>query len=182
MECPKTLDWPSAYQKGIVENKARNKAVVEIVKANHVPTLIIIKDVKNGHGELLKEEIEKLGRTVASISGSSKDRQEHIDALDAGKLDVLIATAILNEGVSIKNIHMLIVASGGKALTETTQRIGRALRKMDGKESVLVIDFKDHGNKYTMSHSTQRRYIYEKIGFKDVEDLTLEEFLRKDNK
>ena len=179
VKCPKTMDWPSAYQKGIIENKERNNAIIEIVKNKKVPTLILIKDVVNGHGNILKEEIENLGRTVEFISGDSKNRQKAIEDLDNGRLDVLIATSILNEGVSIKNVHMLIMASGMKSLVDTSQKIGRGLRKMEGKESVLVIDFDDTGNRFLKSHSSQRKSIYEKIGFKDIQDLTLEEFLKQ---
>jgi superfamily II DNA or RNA helicase len=179
VKCTPTMDWPTAYQKGIVENKERNNAIVKIVEKHHIPTLIIIKDVMNGHGDLLKQKIQALGRKVEFISGESKDRQEHIEALDAGKIDVLIATGILNEGISIRNVHMLIMASGGKALTETSQKIGRALRKMDGKEKALIIEFSDKGNKYTQSHATQRKHIYQSIGFRDIEDVKLEEFLKR---
>ena len=168
--CPQTIDWPSAYQKCIIDNKERNKKIVDIVNNFEKPTLVLIKDVKYQQGEIIKEAIQKdSNKSVEYIHGSSKnDRIKIIEDFENGNLDVLISTNILNEGVSIKNIELLINASGGKSKVENLQKIGRGTRITKTKDTVTIIDFDDIGNSFTAKHSEMRKELYIKEGFTDI--------------
>ena len=158
---PGTLDWPSANDLCIVRNEDRNNKVAELVEKHNLPTLILIKNIE--HGEILS----KLIPNSVFVSGckSSADRQEAIRAFDAGEINTLIATNIFNEGISIDIIRVLIIASGGKSKIETTQKLGRGLRKDEGKEKVIVYDFYGLGNKFCQKHSEERMKTYKKVGF-----------------
>ena len=183
--CRKTLDWQSAYNINIVENQERNNMVAEIAAKTDQKTLVLFKDVEKGQGEYIKDKIESLcDKTVVFISGQSKeDRMEIIEKLEKGEIDVIIATNIMNEGVNIKSIGLVVIASGGKSSAETLQKIGRAtrvVRDQDGnlvKDKAIVVDFMDLENKFTKSHSTQRRSLYEREGFKEIQEVDFKEFL-----
>lgn len=170
VECPPTLDWQSAYEQGIINNHERNMKIVDLVERHNEPTLVLIKDVKHKQGELIKNTIEEnTHKTVEYIHGSSKsDRMEVLRQFESGHIDVLVATNILNEGISIKRIRVLINASGGKSKVENLQKLGRGTRIMAEKSEVIIYDFDDKGNKFTERHSAQREAIYRKEGFTEI--------------
>jgi superfamily II DNA or RNA helicase len=161
VECPKTLDWPSANEQCIMYNQERNNKIVEINNKYNLPTLILIKNIE--HGQLLNRMIEN-SVFLSGIDDSSV-REDALKDFRAGKIKTLIASSIFNEGISINEIRVLIIASGGKSKIQTTQRIGRSLRKDKGKDTAIVIDFADVGNKFTQKHSLMRYNTYKKLGF-----------------
>ena len=77
-----------------------------------------------------------------------------------GKLDVLIASKIFDQGVDIPELDALILAGSGKSSGRALQRIGRVIRKNDGKSIAIVVDFYDNA-KYLRDHSEIRRKVYE---------------------
>lgn len=163
VECPQTMDWQSAYEQAIVFNKDRNKKIIELVNQHDVPTLILIRIIDHG------EELQKLIPDSVFVNGkdtSPKERMRVIEKFEKGEIKVVISSNIFNEGVSITNIHMLIIASGMKGYTESSQKLGRALRIGDDKKTALVYDFLDKGNRFTEKHSKRRASIYKKAGFK----------------
>jgi len=160
-ENPKTLDWPSAQEYAIVQNYERNNIIKKIVEEHNLPTLILVKIIT--HGEYIEQIIPD--SFFVNGSHSIEERIEAIEKFSTGEIKTLIASNIFNEGISINAIRVLIIASGGKSDIETVQKIGRALRKDEGKDKAIVYDFEDDGNIYTQRHSKKRKKIYEQIGF-----------------
>jgi superfamily II DNA or RNA helicase len=157
------MDWQSAYDQAIVHNKERNKKIIELIKENDIPTLVLVKIIEHG------EELQNLIPGSIFVNGkdtSPKERMRVIEAFEKGEIKVLISSNIFNEGVSITNIHMLIIASAMKGYTETSQKLGRSLRIGEGKKTALVFHFYDAGNRFTEKHSKRRASIYKKNGFK----------------
>jgi len=173
----KQIDYKTSYLQEIVLNQERNDIIITICKNFNVPTLILLQDVANGQGEYLKKELEQLHKKVCFIHGKSEDRAESIQKLENEDIDILIATGILNEGVSIKNIEMLINASGLKSFSLTAQKIGRGLRVKEGKEKVAVIDFLDNGNYFLNKHALKRISIFKKLGYSKIYKVSLQELL-----
>lgn len=164
VEAPPTPNWPMANIHGIVKNKKRNDKIKELVEDFNVPTLILIRNLE--HGKTLNESIDD-SVFVSGIDDAIK-RKEVIHNFENGKLKVVIASGIFNEGISIDAVKLLIIASGGKSKIETIQRLGRGLRLTLKKHSVSVFDFEDYGNYYTQKHSKMRKNIYKKAGFEVV--------------
>ena len=166
VDCPNTMDWQSAYEQCIVYNKERNKKILELVQKAEIEglqTLILIKIIE--HGEALKLVLPD----AVFVNGKDtppKERMKVIEEFEKGNIRTIISSNIFNEGISISNINVLIIASGGKGLAETSQKLGRALRITDTKKTALVYDFFDVGNKFTEKHSKRRASIYKKTGFK----------------
>ncbi len=79
-------------------------------------------------------------------------------------------SSIFSTGINIKNIHMIIFASGGKSFVRTIQSIGRGLRLHDNKDKLVIIDIVDN-LKYGIRHAEKRQEIYkqEKINYKSTE-------------
>jgi len=161
IECPKTLDWPSAYLQGIVYNQDRNNKIKSLVEEYNIPTLILITSIE--HGQILNRMIDN--SVFISGEDGAEEREQAIKDFKSGKIKTLIASTIFDEGISINEIRMLIIASGQKSFNKVAQRIGRSLRKDEGKNEAIVIDFYDKKNLYTEKHSKLRYNIYKKLGF-----------------
>ena len=91
-----------------------------------------------------------------------------IKDFNEGKIRVLIGSGILNEGISISNMKVLIMASSGKAISQTIQKIGRVLRITKDKKEGIFYDFIDTGNKILEKQSKNRLRIYKKEGYDDI--------------
>jgi len=97
----------------------------------------------------------------AFVTGTLKEhqgkRRERIEQLFRdGKIDILIATGILDEGFDAPAIRFLILAGGGLAEHRQIQRLGRGQRADEGKHELVAFDFFDRGH-YLGKHS-QARY------------------------
>ena len=160
-----TENWYTANMKCIIENEFRNKKIKEFIDHYDTQTLVLIRNIE--HGELLNDLIP--GSVFVSGIDDAESRKEVIEKFEKKELQIIISTGIFNEGISINEIRLLVIASGGKARTETMQKLGRGLRTTEDKKTVTVIDFDDIGNYFTEKHSTMRKNLYKKNGF-DVKD------------
>lgn len=151
------LSYGSAYKYGIVLNSLRNDKIVEIAKQsfmNKLTTLIIVREI--AHGELLKEEISKFCKCeFTSGQHNTEHRKNCLELLKNKKIDVLVSSTILDEGVDIPAIQVLILGAGQKTPKRLLQRIGRGLRKKEFNK-LFVFDFIDNGNRYLLSHTLER--------------------------
>lgn len=66
-----------------------------------------------------------------------KERRALLAAFSAGEIGVLVTSRVLNEGVDLPAADVAIVMSGTQTVREHVQRLGRILRKQDGKQAVL---------------------------------------------
>lgn len=157
-----TMDYPSAYDLGIVHNDRRNKSILNIVNEYKDGVMILVKSLE--HGEELQSKIPD---SVYLKGEDTLDRRNEVIAkFEKGEIKVLIGSTILNEGISINRILCLIIASGNKAITQSIQKIGRALRLHKDKKEAYVYDFYDEPNKFLLKHSKARMRIYKNEGFK----------------
>ena len=166
IDCPETFDYPSANDLGIVHNKARNEVIKNIVEKHREEGYICILTRILEHGEELDKTIP--GAVYLKGEDPLNKRMEVINKFNNGEIPVLIGSSILNEGISISNMKTLIMASGGKAQTQTVQKIGRVLRITKEKRQGVFYDFIDMNNKYLFKHSKQRLSLYKKEGYDDI--------------
>ena len=66
-----------------------------------------------------------------------KERRRLLEAFGEGVLPVLVTSRVLNEGVDLPSAEVAIVLSGTGTVREHVQRLGRILRRGDGKSAVL---------------------------------------------
>ncbi len=65
------------------------------------------------------------------------ERQSILSAFAAGRWPVLLTSKVLNEGVDVPEANVGIVLSGSGSVREHVQRLGRILRRREGKRAVL---------------------------------------------
>jgi len=81
-------------------------------------------------------------RAVAVHSGpESAPRSASLEQLEAGKLDVVCAVDMFNEGVDLPHVDTVMMLRPTESAIIWVQQFGRGLRKAAGKESLAVIDY-----------------------------------------
>jgi len=76
---------------------------------------------------------------VPAITHQTKvrERSEILARLADGSYGAVVTSKVLNEGVDIPDANVAIVVSGSGSVREHVQRLGRILRKKDGKRALL---------------------------------------------
>ena len=154
--------YAEIYKNYIVDNYDRNKLIIDTaVQLVSMGRKVLILVTKVKHGKMLLSDLPFELKT-ASLDGSDStdDRLLNIQKMKDGRLDILIASKIFDQGVDIPNLDAVILAGSGKSGGRALQRIGRVIRKSgDSKKDAIVIDFKDQA-KYLNEHSKARYKIY----------------------
>lgn len=151
-------DYQPLYTEFIVEHEVRNEKIVKLtdhlVEKGERPVILVQRQT---HGKVLEQMLTKKGRVVKFIYGETSitERAFTLDQFEAGALDVLIGSSILQEGIDVPCITALVNAAGGKSSSAYYQKIGRAIRPNDGKTRAIVIDFIDEV-KWLDKHSKER--------------------------
>lgn len=154
--------WFACSQIGIMQNKARNAAVVSLAtKHQFDQTLILVNQVE--HGEELAKQIP--GSQLAHSKLGRKKRAEVMQAVRSGECHCLIATSLADEGLDLPCLNVLILVSGGRSKIKAEQRTGRVLRSFAGKEQGIVYDFIDSQHPVMASQSRKRVSLYKSLGY-----------------
>lgn len=77
------------------------------------------------------------------------------ERIKTGTLKIVLATSVINSGLSIKEMDVLINLAGGLSNFESIQRLGRVLRARDDKRFIYV-DFIDSAQEGLLRHSKCR--------------------------
>lgn len=150
-------NYKDAYQY-ITESPDFNQKIADIaVKCIRLKrqTLIIVKNIAHG------EYISSLIPDSHFLHGESPDREEIKQKFIDREITCLVATNIFGEGTDIPSIDVYINARLQKTEIQTIQGIGRALRKIPGKEHCAVFDFMISGQKHLKQHSNERLIAYQ---------------------
>jgi superfamily II DNA or RNA helicase len=157
------------YQKGIIENRARNRLVlVEADKTIQTggSVLILIATVTD-HGHILAEmgkDIFDLDLPFVYGDTSKELRKETMQALEHKEILGVIANVVWKEGVNIRTLDHVINAAGQAKERATLQRIGRGQRATDTKKFVKITDFLDP-YKHLAYHCVLRMTTYAQEGW-----------------
>src|SRR5262249_5562307 len=87
---------------------------------------------------------------------SNREREQHLQAFAEGRLQVLCACDILNEGWDCPAVEVLLMARPTLSRVIYLQQLGRGTRKALGKECLIVFDFVDNADRYNQSLSLHR--------------------------
>ena len=122
-------------------------------------------ELSNKFNQMINPETGNLYRTI-SLNGdaSEEQRQNAFERLAMNEdeaneqmqpLDYIFSVEILNEGVDIVEVNQVIMLRPTESPIVFIQQLGRGLRKADGKEYVVVLDFYENGRSF---HSTSEAF------------------------
>jgi len=157
--------YSELYQTAIVENKVRNRKILECAKEYLDQGLSsLILTVRLEHGQILESMAEdqypELKLKYVHGGSESEIREEVRKGLVSGKIKVAVATTIFNEGVNIPSLGAVINAAGGKSEIAVLQKIGRGLRVTDEKKVIYLVDFFDPSHHFLIDHFGERLCLY----------------------
>ena len=91
----------------------------------------------------LTEKMKSRGIRCEVLTGEDSDskREKTISDLEEGKIEYIITVDIFNEGVDIPCINQVILLRPTESSIVYIQQLGRGLRKYEGKEYVVILDF-----------------------------------------
>ena len=110
-----------------------------------VKGLMFCSSVKEA--EALAEKFNSRGLRTLALTGkdNSDARQDAIERLASDTrsdyLDYILTVDIFNEGVDIPEINQVIMLRPTESAIVFIQQLGRGLRKLDGKEYLVILDF-----------------------------------------
>ncbi|MCR5676883.1 MAG: DEAD/DEAH box helicase [Agathobacter sp.] len=110
------------------------------------------EELSRKFNEITNPETGRKYRTIAlNGSASEQERQQAFERLAADEgeagnssiepLDYIFSVEILNEGVDIVEVNQVIMLRPTQSPIVFIQQLGRGLRKADGKEYVVILDF-----------------------------------------
>ena len=120
----------------------RDKEIVEIIKRK-------IATVKNPRVMIFcpsiryTEELRKrIQNAVPVHSGLQRKEQEtRINEFKKGSTNIILTVDKFNEGIDIPEVNVVVFLRSTQSKTVFYQQLGRGLRKVHGKNKVLVLDF-----------------------------------------
>lgn len=120
-------------------------------KAQH-RTLAFCVSVR--HAEYMAEQFRKEGvAAVAVYSGSDMSRGDSLLQLSEGRLQVIFSVDLFSEGVDLPSIDTVLMLRPTESKVLFLQQLGRGLRRFEGKEKLVVLDF--IGNHNSFLHKPQ---------------------------
>lgn len=130
----------------MAECTQRRQVILERVVAEHAPG--VLQAVLVGRvavAEQLAEMLTERGLRAAALTGalSKKKRTATLEQARAGDLDVIVGTQLLDEGIDLPSLSVLHMAWPARAAGRIIQRVGRALRVVDGKPNPKILDYVD---------------------------------------
>jgi len=87
-----------------------------------------------------------------------KERHELLADFNQGQYGVLVTSKVLNEGVDMPAANVGIILSGSASVREHVQRLGRLLRRVEGKRALLYeVVTRGTAEEYTSTRRRQHR-------------------------
>jgi Domain of unknown function (DUF3427)/Helicase conserved C-terminal domain len=95
------------------------------------------------HARFMADRFNRHGIASAAVWGESPpaDRAQSLRDLRDGRLAVVFAVDLFNEGVDVPSVDTVLMLRPTESATLFLQQLGRGLRRADGKSLCTVLDF-----------------------------------------
>lgn len=158
--------YQQAYKRHVANNFKLNNLCAQIIKNLHNKAKILVLFE-------LKEHINNVAALITDVEHTILTGEEDIDFREEtkgmfadGELNVILATKIFDEGVSINNIDVVIRMGLMQTPIKTKQQVGRGQRKKTGKANVVrIVDFLHTAQADLVKHSLSHYEFYEKLRY-----------------
>ncbi|WP_405237892.1 DUF3427 domain-containing protein [Lentisalinibacter orientalis] len=132
---------PELLEHAVATEKRARNAFEQWKKCAQSRTLAFC--VSRKHADFMKAFFEERGVAVAAVhSGPSSDpRTQSLKALQDGRLRVVFAVDMFNEGVDVPSVDTVMMLRPTESKIIWLQQFGRGLRMSEGKQQLNVIDY-----------------------------------------
>jgi superfamily II DNA or RNA helicase len=99
--------------------------------------------VSIAHARFMAEQFRAAGISAVAVWGDSpmEERAAALRDLEAGRVNVVFAVDLFNEGVDVPSVDTLLLLRPTESPTLFLQQLGRGLRRAQGKALCTVLDF-----------------------------------------
>jgi len=107
------------------------------------------------------------------ISGDDKKEiiTQTITDFNDRKINVLIGSSVIGEGIDVRSTDHLVMCQGGKSEISIVQATGRGVRLFEGKSMAYLHDFKFTKTKFMIKHYEERVNILKRNFEPEFEDV-----------
>lgn len=157
----------------LIQDEDRNDTIVELI--GNKPTIILSNSIDHlcHISNRLSEEQKERACLIATkhdvdisihCKHTSKAREEYIEKLRSGELDIMFSTyQLAKEGLNIPRLEQVILAFPTVDANIITQSVGRVARCCEGKTDARCYDLVDASG-YFQKHWRERKRLYKKQG------------------
>jgi len=119
---------------------AKLEKTIELVK-EYINHKILIFDESKENAERIYQSLlsENISVGLYHSGISKKERVKTMAAYKTNKLSVLVTVRALDEGMDVPNVNVAIIVNGNRQKRQIIQRLGRAIRKEEGKVAKLIM-------------------------------------------
>ncbi len=103
---------------------------------------------------------------------SNKERKRIVSDLSEGKIQIVLATQLADEGLDIPRLDTVFLTFAGASAIKVEQQIGRIMRTYKGKKSAEIYDFVDTYVPRLWKQSQKRKGVYQRLHYPIVIDPT----------
>lgn len=150
----------------LAEDEARNALIADRVAEHAIAghTCLVLSG-RVDHCELLAAAIVERGADAAVLTGrvGRKRRASLLDGARAGKVPVLVATSLADEGLDLPRLSRVFLAFPSRARGRTAQRLGRLMRPHPEKPDAVLFDFVDRKVPILRRQHLERRKLYAEV-------------------
>lgn len=143
-----------------IQVPSRNQLIVDtyLEYVKDKSTVVFCTSVR--HADQIAALFRESGVEAYSVSGSTKpvERKKLLRDYENGKIKVLCACDLLNEGWDSPHTSVLFMARPTMSKTIYMQQLGRGMRTCEGKDFLMVFDFVDNANMFNCPYSIHRLF------------------------
>lgn len=160
----------------IFASESRIEFISKFARKLEKNTLILFSDIKNEYGLNISRKISEWNANTFYIDGSVEniDRADYIKTMESDDNVIIVASyATFATGINTKKLFNIIFAESTKAEITIRQAIGRGMRKLKGKDEVIIWDIVDDLSGYSIRHAISRLEIYNEQEFKILKPIRI---------
>ncbi len=116
-----------------LNSKSKLDKLRDILEKHHSDRILIFTE----HNRLVQEISKRF--LIPSITHKTprNERTEILDNFRSEKYRAVVTSKVLNEGIDVPEANVAVVLSGSGSSREFIQRLGRILRKKEGKKAIM---------------------------------------------
>ena len=134
---------PEARRALLARNRAMDLAMNSSAKVNYLKQILLTHPddkalVFTRHNKLVYRVSRDMLIPAITQQTPSREREEILERFKSGVYRRIVTSQVLDEGVDVPNASLAVVLSGTGSSRQFIQRLGRVLRKGDGKKARLI--------------------------------------------
>lgn len=139
-----------------LNSTSKLNALKQILENHHCDRILIFTE----HNELVHRISKEFLIPAITHRTSKSERAEILENFRVGKYRVIASSKVLDEGIDVPEANIGVILSGSGSTREFRQRLGRLLRKREGKRAILYEIVSKQTSEVGISRRRKKRIAY----------------------